>query len=125
MRTNSNNDRKLSICHCYIASPSYTLLYVSKTLRQHKHKPKTCNIPDQHKGQIMKKYKVHLKNARQALNAGNVDAYKRGISALIRSAPSMKSRKYLIDELVNDGFTVNPVRGSGLLPVTAKTITKI
>ena len=73
----------------------------------------------------MKKYKVHLKNTRDALNAGNVDAYKRGISALIRSAPSMKSRKYLLGELVNDGFTVNPVRGSGLLPVTAKTITKI
>lgn len=54
----------------------------------------------------MKKYKVHLKNARHALNAGNIEAYKRGISALIRSAPSVKSRNYLIGELVNDGFFI-------------------
>ena len=73
----------------------------------------------------MKKYKVHLTNARHALNAGNVDAYKRGISGLIRSAPSMKSRNYLINELVNDGFTVNPLVTVGILPVTPKTITKI
>ena len=73
----------------------------------------------------MKKYKVHLKNARHALNAGNVDAYKRGMSALIRSALSIKSRNYLINELVNDGFTVNPLVTVGILPVTAKTITKI
>ena len=68
----------------------------------------------------MKKYKVHLTNARHALNAGNVDAYKRGISGLIRSAPSMKSRNYLIGELVIDGFSINLFG-----PLTAETITKI
>tara|TARA_R100001440_G_scaffold72712_1_gene96751 strand:+ start:279 stop:485 length:207 start_codon:yes stop_codon:yes gene_type:complete len=68
----------------------------------------------------MKKYKVHLTNARHALNAGNIEAYKRGISGLYRSSRSMKSRNYLIGELLIDGFTINP-----LLPVTAETIRKI
>ena len=73
----------------------------------------------------MKKYEVHLTNARHALNAGNIEAYKRGMSTLIRSALSFESRNYLINELVNDGFTVNPLVTVGILDVTPKTITKI
>ena len=73
----------------------------------------------------MKKYEVHLTNARHALNAGNIEAYKRGMSTLIRSALSFESRNYLINELVNDGFTVNPLVTVGILDVNPKTITKI
>ena len=68
----------------------------------------------------MKKYKVHLTNARHALNSGNVDAYKRGISALIRSATSNQSRNYLVRELRFDGFHTN-LYG----PFTADSIHKV
>jgi len=67
----------------------------------------------------MKKYAAQIRMARLQLLNDNARAYRYGMSALIRSAPSGRSARYLYSQIRADGFDI---RQQGGQPVMAEDI---